>query len=93
MRGRFRTYWQHVEQYALDPNLVDSDFFEGRENLEGIYVAIPMPCPKISSLTVRYGYASRMNGYWARAGSNQDIPQMNPINHYLLFQADATLRF
>ncbi|MEI6566348.1 MAG: putative porin [Verrucomicrobiota bacterium] len=22
-----RSYWQHVEQYALDPNLLDSDFF------------------------------------------------------------------
>ena len=34
-----RAYWQHVEQYALDPNLLDSDFFEGRGNLEGFYVA------------------------------------------------------
>ena len=27
-----RVYWQHVEQYALDVNLLDSDFFEGRAN-------------------------------------------------------------
>ena len=30
-----RVYWQHVEQYAADVNLLDSDFFEGRANLEG----------------------------------------------------------
>ena len=34
----FSTYWQHTEQYALDPNLIDSDAFEGRENMEGINV-------------------------------------------------------
>src|SRR5262249_46308631 len=31
----FRTYWQRIEQYALDVNLIDSDFFEGRANLQG----------------------------------------------------------
>ena len=28
-----RSYWQHVEQYALDPNLPDTDFFEGSVQL------------------------------------------------------------
>src|SRR5262249_54969756 len=28
-----RAYWQHLEQYAADVNLIDSDFFEGRGNL------------------------------------------------------------
>ena len=34
-----RFYWQHVEQYSLDVNLLDSDFFEGRANLQGFYSA------------------------------------------------------
>ena len=34
-----RVYWQHIEQYAADVNLLDSDFFEGRANLEGVYAA------------------------------------------------------
>ncbi len=88
-----RTYWQHVEQYALDPNLVDSDFFEGRENLQGVYVAFSYALSENFLATVRYGNASRINSKLGTAGSNQDIPQMNPIDHYQLFQADATLRF
>jgi len=34
-----RAYWQHIEQYAVDVNLIDSDFFEGRANMEGVYTA------------------------------------------------------
>jgi hypothetical protein len=88
-----RTYWQHVEQYALDPNLIDSDFFEGRENMEGVYAAIAYALSDNVIMTVRYGYARRINDLLGTGGDNQDIPQINPIEHYYLIQADATLRF
>ena len=88
-----RTYWQHVEQYALDPNLVDSDFFEGRENLQGLYVAFSYALSDNFLATIRYGNAARINPNVGTGGSNQDVPQMNPISRYQLFQADATLRF
>jgi hypothetical protein len=89
----FRTYWQHVEQYALDPNLIDSDIFEGRENLEGIYVAAAYGITDNLIGSVRYGHASRINNQLGTGGSNQDIPQMNPINSFDLFQVDMTLKF
>lgn len=88
-----KTYWQHVEQYALDPNLIDSDFFEGRENLEGIYLALGYGFTDNLIGTFRYGYASRINKLLGTGGSNQDIPQMNPINHFELFQVDLTCKF
>lgn len=89
----FRTYWQHIEQYSLDPNLIDSDFFEGRENMQGVYVALAYAVSDNVTLNVRYGYASRINNLLGTGGDNQDIPQVNPINHYHLFQADADFRF
>jgi hypothetical protein len=88
-----RTYWQHIEQYALDPNLIDSDFFEGRGNLQGVYAALAYALSDNVIATVRYGYASRINNQLGTGGSNQDLPQMNPINHYNLLQVDATVRF
>jgi hypothetical protein len=88
-----RTYWQHVEQYALDPNLLDSDFFEGRGNLEGIYAAFAYGFTDNLIGTIRYGYASRINNKLGTGGSNQDIPQVNPIDHYQILQADFTLKF
>jgi hypothetical protein len=89
----FRTYWQHVEQYALDPNLLDSDFFEGRGNLEGIYTALAYSFTDNVIASFRYGYASRINSKLGTGGSNLDIPQLNPIEHYNLLQLDLTVRF
>ena len=89
----FRTYWQHVEQYSLDPNLVDTDFFEGVENLQGIYAAFAYGFSANVIGTFRYGYATRINDQLGTGGSGQDIPQMNPINTYNLFQVDMTVRF
>jgi hypothetical protein len=89
----FRTYWQHVEQYALDPNLLDSDLFEGRGNLQGIYAALAYGFTDNVIGTIRYGYASRINNKLGTGGSNLDIPQINPIEHFSLLQLDLTVKF
>jgi hypothetical protein len=89
----FRTYWQHIEQYSLDPNIIDSDFFEGRENLQGVFLALAYGFSDNIIGTFHYGHANRINDKLGTGGSNQDIPQMNPINKYNLFQVDLTCRF
>jgi len=88
-----RVYWQHVEQYALDPNLLDSDFFEGRANMQGLYAAVAYGFTDALIGTVRYGYASRIDKKLGTGGSNQDVPQVNPIDQYQLVQLDFTLKF
>lgn len=89
----FRSYWQHVEQYSLDPNLLDSDFFEGRGNMQGFYTAVAYGFTDAVILTLRYGYASRINSKLGTGGSNLDAPQVNPIKNYQVLQADLTFRF
>jgi hypothetical protein len=88
-----RIYWQHVEQYALDPNLLDSDFFEGRGNLQGFYSAFAYSFTDNIIGTVHYGFASRINDKLGTGGSNQDIPSVNPIRQFEIFQLDLTCRF
>lgn len=88
-----RTYWQHIEQYSLDPNLIDSDVFEGRENLQGIYVALAYGLSDNVVGAVRYAHAMRINDQLGTGGSNQDMPWINPINDFDLFQVDLTFRF
>ena len=88
-----RGYWQHIEQYSLDVNLIDSDFFEGRANLEGFYTAIAYSFTDGIIGTLRYGHATRIRSDLGTGGNNLDIPQINPINNYNLFQADLTWRF
>jgi hypothetical protein len=88
-----RVYWQHVEQYALDVNLLDSDFFEGRANLEGIYSAFAYSFTDCIIGTIRYGYASQINKNLGTGGNNLDLPNINPINNYSVLQLDMTWRF
>jgi Putative porin len=88
-----RTYWQHVEQYSLDPNILDTDFFNGLENLQGIYVAASYAFTGDLIGTFRYGHASRINDALGTGGSSMDIPQINPVNNYDLYQFDLTLIF
>lgn len=89
-----RTYWQHTEQYALDPNLPDVDFFEGAQNMQGIYVAAAYSFTDDLIATFRYGHASRINSLLGTGGSDTgDIPQINPINDYDIYQMDLTLIF
>ena len=89
----FKTYWQHVEQYALDPNIIDSDFFEGRLNMEGIYTAVAYGFTDNLTGTFRYGHGQRINDKLGTGGSNQDIPWMNPIDKYDLMQFDLSFKF
>jgi hypothetical protein len=89
----FRTYWQHIEQYALDPNLLDTDFFDGRANMEGIFAAFSYaPFDNVVG-TLRYGFARRINNQLGTGGTGGDVPQMNPLNEYNTFQFDLTVRF
>jgi hypothetical protein len=89
----FKTYWQHTEQYSLDPNLTDSDVFEGRENLEGFTVRLTYGLTPNLIGSIQYAYATRINDKLGTGGSNQDIPQMNPIQDYNLLQLDLSLHF
>jgi hypothetical protein len=88
-----RAYWQRIEQFALDPNLIDSDFFEGRTNLQGLYVAGAYSFTDAIIATLRYGYAQRINRNLGTGGSNPDLPYLNPIDDYRIFQFDLTWRF
>jgi hypothetical protein len=65
----------------------------GAENLEGLYAAAAYGLSDNFIATVRYGYASRINHVIGTGGTGTDIPQINPINYYQLFQADLTFKF
>ena len=88
-----RVYWQHVDQYALDVNLMDSDFFEGRGNMEGIYAAAAYSLTDNIIGTLRFGHGWRINPLLGTGGANQDIPFVNPIQNYQIIQADVSCRF
>ena len=49
-------FWQHVEQYALDPNLVDSDIFDSRVNMEGPAISFGYALSDAITANLTYAY-------------------------------------
>ncbi len=86
-----RAWWQHSEQFSLDPNLVDSDIFDSRVNIQGVAVKAGYMLADAISLNLTYSYGWRTNGNFGTGGIG-DLP-INPVDQYQLFQADMSVRF
>jgi putative porin len=87
-----RSYWQRTQQFALDQNMLDSDFFE-RTNTVGYYVAGAYSPANGIITTLRYGHAQLLNANMSTGGFNDDSSAVGTINKYQIIQADLTLRF
>lgn len=88
-----RVYWQRIDQFALDPNMIDSDFFE-RTNMEGWFLAAAYSPADALITTLRYGNAKRAEDALGTGGFNDDSSGLAaPIDKYQLLQFDVTLRF
>ena len=86
-----RAWWQHSEQFSLDPNLVDSDIFDARVNIQGIAVKAGYMLADPISLNLTYSYGWRTNGNYGTGGIG-NIP-INPVDQYQLLQADMSVKF
>ena len=88
---QLQAFWQHTEQYALDPNLVDSDFFDSRVNIEGVVVQGGYAISDAIIFNLSYGYGRRSDNTLGTGGAG-DIG-INPVDKYQIFQADLNVKF
>ncbi|HEX4629525.1 MAG TPA: putative porin [Chthoniobacterales bacterium] len=88
---QLQAFWQHTEQYALDPNLVDSDFFDSRVNIEGVVVQGGYAISDAVIFNLSYGYGRRSDKSLGTGGAG-DIG-VNPLDKYQIFQADLNVKF
>jgi hypothetical protein len=88
---QLNVFWQHTEQYSLDPNLVDSDIFDSRVNMQGVVVQAGYMLSDAVVFNLTYGYGWRSATSLGTGGTG-DIG-LNPLDQYQLFQADLSLRF
>ena len=86
-----RGFWQHAEQFSLDPNLVDSDIFDSRVNMEGFafYFGYQITDAVYASLTYAHGWQVDTS---LGTGGVGDLG-INPVTDYNLFQADLGFKF
>jgi hypothetical protein len=86
-----RAWWQHTDQYSLDPNLVDSDIFDSRVNMEGVAVKAGYALADAIVFNLTWAYGWRSNSLFGTGGVG-DIP-INPLDEYQIFQADLNVKF
>ena len=86
-------YYAHMEQFALDPNLVDSDFFDARLNMQGWWVAGSYNITNAIFTTLRYGQATLINSSLGTGGTPDSLGGLNPLDNYKLLQVDLGFRF
>jgi len=85
-------YYQLSEQYSLDPNLVDDDIFDGRQNMEGVVVKAGYALSDAVSLNLTYHYGWRYDDNLGTGGTPIAIG-INPLDQYQLFFADINIKF
>jgi hypothetical protein len=88
---QLQAFWQHTEQFSLDPNLVDSDFFDSRVNIEGVVVQAGYALSDAVIFNLSYGYGWRVDKSLGTGGTG-DIG-INPLDKYQIFQADLNVKF
>ena len=84
-------WWQHQDQYALDPNLNDNDLFDAQLNLQCVGVRAGYMLADAVVLNLTYGYGWRVDESLGTGGTG-DIG-INPLDQYQLFQADLSVKF
>jgi Putative porin len=90
---QLQAFWQHTEQFSLDPNLVDSDFFDSRVNIQGVVVQAGYAISDAVTFNLSYGWGRRADrSFGLGTGGAGDIG-VNPIDKYQVFQADLNLKF
>ncbi|HJT80975.1 MAG TPA: putative porin [Chthoniobacterales bacterium] len=84
-------FWQHSQQYSLDPNLIDNDAFDARLNMEGVGLRAGYMLTDAVFFYAAYVYGWRIDDSLGTGGAN-DIA-INPLNRYQIFQADLNVKF
>ncbi|MBA3881709.1 MAG: putative porin [Chthoniobacterales bacterium] len=88
---QIQAFYQHAEQYSLDPNLVDSDIFDSRLNMEGFAIQAGYAITDAVTFNLTYAYGEQINKTLGTGGIG-DIG-VNPLREYQLFQVDLNYKF
>ena len=87
-----RLAYQSVGAFALDPNLVDSDVFDSRTNMEGWVVSANYQLGAATTFTVTYANGDRKEKSLPAPGSG-DAGTNNKIDNYSMLQVDVNVKF
>lgn len=84
-------WYQHVDQFALDPNLIDDDIYDARENMHGVAARAGYMLSDAVSFNLTYCYGWRLEHDLGTGGKG--TIGINPLNRYQLLDVDLNVRF
>jgi hypothetical protein len=87
-------WYQHTEQFALDPNILDDDIFNAQENMHGIAVQGTYNFTAAVNLQLTYAHGWWLNHNLGTGGNVGSLAiTTNPTNRYNFFTADLNIKF
>ncbi|AOS45225.1 hypothetical protein Verru16b_02303 [Lacunisphaera limnophila] len=87
-----RVIYQSVGAFALDANLVDSDLFDSRTNMEGFIVGGNYALGAATQLSLTYAAGDRKTDAIIAPGSG-DVGANNLLKDFWLLQVDLNVKF
>lgn len=87
-----RAIYQSVGAFALDTNLIDSDLFDSKTNMEGFILGGNYALGAATQLSVTYAAGDRKNSSVIAPGSG-DVGSNNALENYWLLQVDLNVKF
>lgn len=87
-----RIIYQSVGAFALDTNLVDSDLFDSRTNMQGWILGGNYALGGATQLSLTFAQGERKNSTVIAPGSG-DVGANNALDKFWLFQADLNIKF
>jgi len=87
-----RVAFQSVGAFALDANLVDSDVFDSRVNMEGFVVGANYALGAATQLSLTYAAGDRVEDSIIAPGAG-DVGSNNKLDNYQMLQIDLNVKF
>ena len=88
---QFNVFYQRQDQFALDPNLVDTEIWDTKLNLEGVAMTFGYMLSDAVWVQLLYGYAWRADDSLGTGGDG--AIGINPLKNFQLFQLDLNVKF
>jgi hypothetical protein len=88
---QFNVFYQRQDQFALDPNLVDTEIWDTKLNLEGVAATLGYMLSDAVWVQLLYGYAWRADDSLGTGGDGAIA--INPLRNFQIFQLDLNVKF
>ena len=91
---QLNVWYQQIQQYALDPNLIDDDIFNAQENMHGVAAQLAYNFTAAVNLQLTYAHGWQYNGNLGTGGNVGSLTiATNPTTEYNFFTADLNINF